>query len=332
MTEAVDSDPQVDDPQVGSPQADHERPQLAASGSVRVRVPAKVNLHLSVGPRRPDGYHELATVYHAISLYDEVIAERADQLDLVIEGEGAAQLPTDQHNLAARAAVLLADRLGVAPQVRLHLRKQIPLSGGLAGGSADAAATLVACDALWAGGLSRDELAELAAELGSDVPFLVLGGTALGAGRGELVNPVLTTGTWHWVVAVANGGLSTPKVYAELDRLRDADDEQTRQPCGSPDRLLAALRQHDPRILADTLANDMQPAALSMRPQLSRTLAAGLAEGALAGLVSGSGPSCVFLASDAGHATELAARLATHRVCRTVRTAHGPVPGARATG
>lgn len=310
----------------GEPDADYGRPGLAASGSVRVRVPAKVNLYLSVGPRRDDGYHELETVYHAISLYDEVTAERADRLELTVTGEGAGRLPTDERNLAVAAASTLAARLGVQPRVRLTVHKNIPLSGGLAGGSADAAATLVACDALWDAGLSRDELTDLAARLGSDVPFLVPGGTALGTGRGETVNPVLATGTWHWVVAVADGGLSTPTVYAELDRLRAVEPPAAAH---APDALLAALRQHDPKVLAAALANDLQPAAIALRPALRRTLAAGTEEGALAALVSGSGPSCVFLATDADHATAIAARLATHGACRTVRTAHGPVSGAR---
>ncbi|GAA4205351.1 4-(cytidine 5'-diphospho)-2-C-methyl-D-erythritol kinase [Actinocatenispora rupis] len=312
------------------PAAGYDGPRLAASGSVRVRVPAKINLHLGVGPRRPDGFHELTTVYQAISLYDELTADRADRLELVVEGEGADVLPTDENNLAVRAAVLLADHLGVPPRVRLHLRKQIPLAGGLAGGSADAAAALVACDALWDGGLDRNELATLAADLGSDVPFLVPGGTALGTGRGEVLSPVLAVGTWHWVVAVADGGLSTPTVYAKLDALRDAGTVPA-EGVGAPDELLAALRQHDPRVLAAALANDMQAAALALRPTLARTLDAGLAEGALAALVSGSGPSCLFLAADADHAASVAARLTTHGVCRTVRTAHGPVPGARTT-
>jgi 4-diphosphocytidyl-2-C-methyl-D-erythritol kinase len=311
----------------GEPESEYDRPRLATSGSVRVRVPAKINLHLSVGPRRADGYHELETVYHAISLYDEVTAERSDRLDVTVTGEGADVLPTDDRNLATRAATALADALDVAPAVRLTIRKQIPLSGGLAGGSADAAATLVACDALWAGGLSRDELAALAAGLGSDVPFLIPGGTALGTGRGEIVSPVLATGTWHWVVAVANSGLSTPRVYAELDRLRETGAVPA-QPAGEPDELLAALRQHDPKVLAAALANDMQPAALALRPALHGTLTAGTEEGALAALVSGSGPSCVFLAADADHATAIAARLTSRGVCRTVRTAHGPVRGA----
>jgi 4-diphosphocytidyl-2-C-methyl-D-erythritol kinase len=312
-----------------------DRPRLAASGSVRVRVPAKINLHLAVGPRRDDGYHRLETVYQAISLHDELTAERADGLTLTVEGEGAGVLPADDGNLAVRAVRLLAGHLGVPPNVRLHLTKRIPLAGGLAGGSADAAAALVACDALWSGGLSREELEELAAGLGSDVPFLVPGGTALGTGRGERISPVLTTGTWHWVVAVADGGLSTPRVYGQLDRLRDAGkapvpaDVGPEGPAEAPERLLAALRQHDPRVLAAELRNDLQPAALSLRPSLRACLRAGEEEGALATLVSGSGPSCLFLAADADHANRLAALVAGRHVCRTLRTAHGPVPGAR---
>lgn len=303
-----------------------DTPRLAASSEIRVRVPAKVNLHLSVGPLRPDGYHELTTVYHAISLYDEITASRADTLALTMIGEGIDELPTGGDNLVVRAATALATHTGHLPRVRLHLRKRIPIAGGLAGGSADAAATLVACDALWGTGLSRDELMTVAATVGSDVPFLVPGGTALGTGRGEVISPVLAVGSWHWVVAVAAGGLATPRVYGELDRLRDAGRVR---PAGEPERLLAALRQHDPTVLAATLANDMQAAALSLRPALRQTLHAGREEGALAGIVSGSGPSCVFLAADADHAAKLAARIAGRGVCRTVRTAHGPVPGAR---
>lgn len=304
-----------------------DRPVLAASGSVRVRVPAKVNLHLGVGPERPDGYHELTTVYHAISLYDEITASRSDKLELTLLGEGEHELPVDGDNLAIRAAQTLAKHVGRPAHVRLHLRKHIPVAGGLAGGSADAAAALVACDALWGTGLYRDELTDVAAEVGSDVPFLVPGGTALGTGRGEVINPVLAVGGWHWVVAVAHGGLSTPDVYAELARLRKAG--RGNEPSTDASRLLAALRQHDPQVLASALTNDMQAAAISLRPALRRTLRAGGEEGALAGIVSGSGPSCVFLAADADHATQLAARIAGHGVCRTVRTAHGPVPGAR---
>lgn len=202
---------------------DGEDERRGSIGPVKVRVPAKVNLHLGVGPLRRDGYHELNTIYHAISIYDELTARRGDTLALTMEGEGTGELALDDTNLVIRAAHALAGYAGVLPHARLHLRKQIPLAGGLAGGSADAAAALVACDALWGTGLSRDELAGIAADLGSDVPFLIYGGTALGTGRGEAISPVLARPTsWHWVVAIADGGLSTPAAYRELDRLRDS--------------------------------------------------------------------------------------------------------------
>ncbi|MET7397847.1 4-(cytidine 5'-diphospho)-2-C-methyl-D-erythritol kinase [Dactylosporangium sp. NPDC005572] len=301
-----------------------DRPRLAAHGPVRVRVPAKINLHLHVGPARPDGFHELTTVYHAIGLYDEITARRGDTLTLTMEGEGTGELSLDEDNLVIRAARALAAETGHEPHARLHLKKQIPIAAGLAGGSADAAAALVACDQLWGTGMSRDDLAAIAATLGSDIPFLVLGGTALGTGRGELVSPVLTGGhTWHWVLAVAEEGLSTPTVYRTFDQLGGNSG------AGTPDGLLAALRQRDPEVLAGELANDLQAAALHLRPELRGVLDAGLDAGALAGLVSGSGPTCVFLAEDARHAALLAAELESRDCCRAVRTAVGPVPGAR---
>ncbi len=307
---------------------DYQRPRLAAPGPVRVRVPAKVNLHLHVGPMRSDGYHELVTVYHAISLYDELSARRGDRLTLTMEGEGAGELALDEDNLVLRAARALARHTRREPMARLHLRKQIPVAAGLAGGSADAAAALVACDALWGTGLGRDELAKVARGLGSDVPFLVLGGTALGTGRGEQVSPVLASGhTWHWVVALAPRGLATPSVYRELDHLRDYGAAPG--PVGAPDRLLAALRQRDPGVLAAALGNDLQPAALSLRPELRRTLDAGCDAGALAAIVSGSGPTCVFLASDVRHAEALAKELVDSGTCRAAQAAYGPVAGAR---
>jgi 4-diphosphocytidyl-2-C-methyl-D-erythritol kinase len=305
-----------------------EDDQRGVSGPVRVRVPAKINLHLGVGPLRADGYHELNTVYHAISIHDELTARRGDTLTLTMEGEGAGELALDDSNLVIRAARALAAHTGHPAHVRLHLRKQIPLAGGLAGGSADAAATLVACDTLWGTGLSRDELATIAAGLGSDVPFLVHGGTALGTGRGEAVSPVLVRPTsWHWVVAIADGGLSTPEAYRELDRLRDTGDAP--EPVGSTDVLLAALRQRDPAVLAAALGNDLQAAAVSMRPGLTATLRAGETAGALAGIVSGSGPTCVFLTKGADDAERVAAELTAAGVCRLARPAHGPVAGAR---
>jgi 4-diphosphocytidyl-2-C-methyl-D-erythritol kinase len=297
-------------------------------GPVRVRVPAKINMHLGVGPLRDDGYHELNTVYHAIGIFDELTARPGDTLTLTMEGEGAGTLALDDSNLVIRAARALATHARVPAHARLHLRKQIPLAGGLAGGSADAAAALVACDALWGIGLSRDELAVIGAELGSDVPFLLHGGTALGTGHGESVSPILARPTaWHWVIAVADGGLSTPDVYRELDRLRASAWPPT--PLTTADTLMSALRQRDPEVLGAALANDLQPAAISLRPALADVLKAGYDAGAVAGIVSGSGPTCVFLATDAAHADAVAAGLEAAGVCREARTTRGPQPGAR---
>jgi len=303
-------------------------PDRPLPNSVKVRVPAKINLHLGVGPVRADGYHELRTVYQAIAMYDEVTARRGDTLTLTMAGEGAGELALDDSNLIIRAAKALAEYAKVPAHARLHLRKQIPLAGGLAGGSADAAATLVACDALWGTGLAREDLAKIATTLGSDVPFLVHGGTALGTGRGEAISPVLArANTWHWIVGLAEGGLSTPDVYQELDRMRAGDNPPPARE--DTDDLMAALRQRDPAVLAAALGNDLQPAALSLRPSLAGVLEAGLSAGALTGLVSGSGPTCVFLASDAGHAATIADGLEKAEVCRTVLVAQGPVVGAR---
>jgi 4-diphosphocytidyl-2-C-methyl-D-erythritol kinase len=300
------------------------------NGPVRVRVPSKINLHLGVGPLRADGYHELNTVYHAISLFDELTARNGDTLALTMEGEGAGMLALDETNLIIRAARALAARCRVPAHARLHLRKAIPLAGGLAGGSADAAATLLACDLLWGTGMSREELAEVGAGLGSDVPFLLHGGTALGTGHGETVSPILARPTtWHWVVAVADDGLSTPEVYRQLDTLRESPWPPT--PLEDADELMAALRQRDPEVLGAALGNDLQPAALALRPELAGVLKAGHQAGAVAGIVSGSGPSCVFLATDAAHAGRIAAELNAAGVCREAVTARGPMPGARVT-
>lgn len=295
------------------------------SRPVVVRVPAKINLHLSVGPRRPDGFHDLMTVFLAVSLYDEVTAAAADGLSLSVSGEGSAGLPLDERNLAWRAAEALAEYAGVPADASLTLVKEIPVAAGLAGGSADAAATLVACDELWGLGLGRTELLEMAASVGSDVAFLLGGGMALGTGRGELLTPVLAAGQWHWVLALADGELSTAEVYAELDRLRGEHRPRLR----APDRLINSLRVRDARAVAGALSNDLQPAAVSLRPALRATLREGEHLGAQAGIVSGSGPTCAFLVGSARAAVRLAAALAGAGVCRTVRVVHGPVPGAR---
>ena len=291
-----------------------------------VRAPAKVNLELRVGAPRADGYHELATVFHAVALFDEVQALPADDVTLTVEGSQAELVPLDGTNLALRAAVLLADRVGVDDGVHLHVRKGIPVAGGMAGGSADAAAALVACDALWRTGLSRDDLHVLAAELGSDVPFALLGGTAIGTGRGESLTPALARGEYHWVVALADHGLPTPEVYREIDRLRAADDVPEPE---ISDALMQALRAGDAPALGEALANDLQPAAFSLHPALERTLAVGYQAGALGGVVSGSGPSVVFLAAGPEHALDVAVALTASGVAAGVRRTTGPVAGAR---
>jgi 4-diphosphocytidyl-2-C-methyl-D-erythritol kinase len=290
--------------------------------SVTVRVPAKVNLHLSVGPLRADGFHDLTTVFHAVSLHDDVVAAPADGLSCVVRGEGAQTLTTGADNLAVRAAAALARSVGVEPAVALELVKGIPVAGGMAGGSADAAGALVACDALWQTGTSREDLLTIAAELGSDVPFCLLGGTALGTGRGEQVTPVLVQGEYHWVFALAGFELSTPRVYAEHDA-----SPPTEGP--GPDGVLSALRSGDAVALGRALHNDLQAAALRLRPALRRTLDAGLEAGALGAVVCGSGPTCAFLARSRSDAVALAAALSAEGVCRSVRSASGPVPGAR---
>jgi 4-diphosphocytidyl-2-C-methyl-D-erythritol kinase len=296
---------------------------------VVVRSPAKLNLHLTCGPLRADGYHELTTVFQAVSLSDELVVRRGGDLTLTITGEGAGELPVDDGNLAVRAVRLLAERTGSDPAVTMALAKGIPVAGGCAGGSADAAAALVACDALWGTGLSREELAGLALELGSDVPFALHGGTALATGRGEHLTPVLVEGRQSWVLAVAEGGLSTPAVYAELDRLRESGPVEV---AGDPAALLQALRRGEPAGVGRALSNDLQAAALSLRPALRRVLDAGDELGALGGVVTGSGPTVALLARDGDAATSLAAALAGTGVCRTVRVAQGPVAGARVVG
>jgi len=293
---------------------------------VTVRVPAKVNLHLSVGPTRKDGFHELVTVYQALSLYDEVTVEPAEQLSMRVTGEGAEQLPVDDDNLAVRAVRAVGALIGRTPDVAITVHKGIPVAGGLAGGSADAAAALVAADALWGGGLDRVTLEGLAAGVGSDVAFLLYGGSALGTGRGEAISPVLATGDYHWVLAVADAGLSTPTVYGELDRIRDAGPTPR---TGAPDGVLAALRAGDVVALGTALANDLQVATLRLRPQLRQVLDAGRELGAAGTVVSGSGPTVALLARSADDSVRIASSLSGLGVCRTVRRAHGPVPGAR---
>ena len=315
---------------------------------VTVRVPAKINLQLAVGPLRPDGFHGLVTVFHAVSLFDEVTVVSAEADSVRVSGEGAGLVPEDGDNLALRAVRVLrkavagrrktsgaAAAAGVvgaagAAGVAVTIAKRIPVAGGMAGGSADAAAALVACNELWGTGLSQAELSALAGDVGSDVAFAVLGGTAIGEGRGEQLTPApAAPATYHWVIALADGHLSTPKVFGELDRQRGARD--VAEPALSAE-LMAALSAGDLVRLGGALSNDLQEPALTLFPALRKTLDAGKEAGAHGALVSGSGPTCFFLAGSAAEATTLAAAVSGAGACRSVTTATGPVPGATVMG
>jgi len=293
--------------------------------SVTVRVPAKVNVQLAVGGARPDGFHDLANVFLAVGLYDEITVTPADALRVTCSGPYAAQVPLDVTNLAARAALALAGRHGFEPAVHIHIAKDIPVAGGMAGGSADGAGALVACDALWGTRTSREELLEICAELGSDVPFSLVGGAALGTGRGEKLTVLEVGGAFHWVFAMADGGLSTPAVFREFDRL--GEGARIPEPVASRD-LLEALAKGDTGALAAAVSNDLEPAALSLFPELAQTLAAGRAAGALTALVSGSGPTTAFLARDASGAERIAEALRASGTCKSARVAPSPAPGA----
>lgn len=300
--------------------------------SVTVRAPAKVNLELRVGPLRPDGYHDLATVFQAVSLYDDVSVARWDKWQVVPAGAYADDIPTGEDNLVIRAAKLVADQWDLDDVLSIRIDKDIPVAGGMAGGSADAAATLLACDQLWDLGLDRDELAELAAELGSDVPFPLTGGNAMGSGRGEQLAPVLARGTFHWVFAISDEGLSTRAVFHELDRLRGArgcDPKDPRHAGEVSADLMAALRSGDAKHLGAALHNDLEDATFSLRPELRDLRDAGVSFGALGGIVSGSGPTVAFLTESHEASLDLSVSLAAAGLCRDLRRAKGPVHGAQ---
>jgi 4-diphosphocytidyl-2-C-methyl-D-erythritol kinase len=303
----------------------------APSDGVHVRAPGKINVFLEVGDVQDDGYHDVATAYQAVSMYEDLWASPADEITVDVAGElDLDDVPTDDRNLAVRAARLLARATGVEAGVHLEIRKSVPVAGGMGGGSADAAAALVACDALWGTGLSTAELLRLAARLGADVPFALLGGTAVGTGRGDEVSSALARGRFDWVLVPSAEGMSTPVVYRELDVHRERHlvdiGPVPRRPAVDPD-VLHALRQGDPGMLAAALRNDLQAPALHLRPDLAQVLETGERAGALAGIVSGSGPTLAFLAADEDAAMDL--RVSLSAAGFPALSVHGPVPGAR---
>ena len=302
--------------------------------AVHVRAPGKINVFMRVGAVLDDGYHDVATAYQAVSLYEDVRASPSDAFSVSVRGSvDVSNVPTDERNLALKAARLLAKRTGFTGGVRLEIEKHVPVAGGMGGGSADAAATLVACDALWGTDVGREELLALAARLGADVPFALVGGTAIGTGRGDQLSPALATGQFQWVLALPDQELSTPEVYRELDRHRERHSRDIAPVPLTPSvdtAVLQALRAGDAAMLAEALTNDLQAPAIHLAPQIADVLELGELNGALAGMVSGSGPTVAFLAADLDSALDLQIALSAARV--TAVRATGPVHGARIVG
>ena len=295
---------------------------------VVARVPGKINLQLSVGPLQRDGYHPVATVFQAVSIFDDVKVALSNRAGITIlsGGKPSDYLPLDKNNLAYKAAELMMKKFEISDGLEITLTKEIPIAGGMAGGSADAGATIVAIDSLFGLGLKRNDMERIGAELGADIPFTISGGTAIGTGRGDQITPVLSRGSYNWVLALSSSGLSTPAVYGECDRLREG--LQVAPPHVS-DSLLHALSAGDAVALGKALSNDLQPAACSLKPALRLILDVGMDYGALGGLVSGSGPTVAFLAENEDHALDLVVALTSSGVVGNVVRASGPVPGAR---
>ncbi len=301
---------------------------------VAARAPAKVNLRLSVGPRGEDGFHPLATVFQAVALWETVVATPRDDGEIAVTmdvqpaitvPDGA--VPLDETNLAVRAARAIAARFGVGGGVDLRIVKGVPVAGGMAGGSADAAASLIACSEALGAGATRPELDALATALGADVPFALHGHTAVGQGRGDRLTPVLAKGEFHWVFATQAEGLPTPAVYAEFDREADAEGVAPGAP-SLDDELMRGLRMGDPTVVGERLSNDLQDAAIRLAPRLADVISAAREEGALGAMVSGSGPTVAALARSRHHAHAIAAALSSAGVADSVLVASGPAAGA----
>ena len=296
------------------------------TNQVSVRVPGKINLQLSVGPLQRDGYHELATVFQSVSLFDELTVSELDGDEIEIVAEGKSAIPLGRENLAYKAAELMKKKFDISNGLLIKIKKEIPIAGGMAGGSANAGAAIVAIDSLFSLGLKRDEMERIGSEIGADVPFTISGGTAIGTGRGDQITPVLSRGSYNWVLALSSSGLSTPAVYKECDRLREGLDIS--KPHVS-DSLLQSLSQGDAKALGKSLSNDLQAAACSLKPALRLILDVGIDYGALGGIVSGSGPTVAFLAENEDHALDLVVALTSSGVVGNVIRVAGPVPGAR---
>lgn len=285
---------------------------------VTVSAPGKINIFFAVGPLKPDHYHDVVSIYQALNLREVVTVSPASNFTVQVSGhlsaEQLAAVPTGAENLVVRAAKVIAEIADIADPHPVHfeITKNVPVAGGMGGGSADAAAALMAVDELWCSGVDGERLLSAAAHLGADIPFALLGGTAIGTGRGEDLQPVNGVQRLHWVLVANDQGLSTPSVYQRLDQLRaerGEDPTQVATPIAPP-ALLEALLTGDPHQVAPHLHNDLQEAAVDLMPELADTMAQGLAAGAIAAMVSGSGPTIALLASDSAAATKIANQLA----------------------
>jgi 4-diphosphocytidyl-2-C-methyl-D-erythritol kinase len=278
--------------------------------------PGKVNVYFAVGAFLKDGFHDVASCYQALSLRERVLVELTGSFSIDFAGpfEAESQLlvPRDSTNLVYQAGEqlkALGSSLG-SDKVSFLIHKSVPIAGGMAGGSADAAAALVALNSLFGSGL-EDQLPEAAANLGSDVPFSLMGGTAIGVGRGEVLTKVQDGPALHWVMTPNPAGLSTPQVYRQLDvmRVNQGIDVSSLEAPQVPEELLEALASGDVVEVAKLMHNDLEIAAVAMLPELADTLEAGRKAGSLRSMVSGSGPTIAHLAKNAIHAEQIATRL-----------------------
>jgi 4-diphosphocytidyl-2-C-methyl-D-erythritol kinase len=292
----------------------------STDAGLEVLAPAKLNLFLEILGKRSDGFHEIETLMYPIGLYDTLVFgdDPDGQVNLTCQqaaGEGsgspapsaAEALPAGADNLVVRAVELIRRRLGVTKGARLRLIKRIPLAAGLAGGSSDAAAALFAANRVWRLGLTREELAALAAELGSDIPFFLHGGPAVCRGRGEIIEPTHGLGELHFVVARPPAGLSTADVYRAC---RPSD--QAKRVGG----LIGALRRGSLAGAAGCLHNGLQAAAESLSPWIARLSREFGWLDFLGHRMSGSGTSYFGLCRHARHARRLAALLRARGVGR----------------
>jgi 4-diphosphocytidyl-2-C-methyl-D-erythritol kinase len=295
-------------------------------------APGKVNVFFNVGALGEDGFHEVASCYQALALREKVHIEHSGKLEISFHGNFAElsreKVPQDETNLVYRAAEILSNkRPNSNPQLlSFAIHKDVPIAGGMAGGSADAAAALMAINRLWSAG-QDNQLENLGVELGADVPFSLMGGTAIGLGRGEKLSRVETKKELHWVMSLSNLGLSTPDVYRKLDEIRLSQGLELKgisEPI-VPVELIEAVTKGDAESLAHLMQNDLEIAAIALRPELRQIIADGEIAGALRSMISGSGPTVAHLAKNRIDAEQIASRLTRmgHQIITTFSTDSG---------